>query len=970
MGLFNWNSHRSNNKTSNKDFGHSLKESGNVFLMLFGAVGMVGVIGASTMTVMKGPVKTMSEVTKRTLAENNMIAAGKLALIAATQNSGGDCDTDGTIEPIAMSGSTIPGFTGGSEIPTQIGTSKEDSWGMPFGYCAWDHGTVFNSSLGCTGDNRLDGTDSGDQYVIAIVSAGPDGVFQTSCNAYVDGDSNGAADTPLVAKSGGSDDLFLGYTYSEAAAAAGGLWEEPTAGTAEIAKNVTIKDSGGTEQFAFDANAGTLSVGTSGEFPSIRTDNLQSITGSINLLSNVDALTADGAITGASLAAGSGAITGGSLNVGSGTLTAGASTLGATGVTSLSASGTVSGGSLTTSGTLNAGASTLGATGVSSLSASGLINTSGDATFGDDLTDTVGIAGNTTIGGTLGVTGTASLNRVNMTDSLRIQRDTASGPDIGFHASGLIEADNHLFLNIDSDNNDTNRALIVQKDSDTSAGTELFRINESGLVTVQGKITNLSAPTVDADAATKEYVDNQVTAGMSGFSETDPQVGNLGTGTAGANWCTSNGTEIICTASTPSETDPKVGTLTPGKQCTTDGTTINCTNDAVSGLPNCNTGEIAQFDGSNWACASESDIVAGQCTAGGQTWASQTGVEQSFWSDVAYGNGQFVAVATQDTNRIMTSPDGISWTPRVAPAQNQWLSITYGGGQFVAVANQFSGATTDRIMTSPDGINWSAHTAIDGNWSSITYGGGAYVAVAINGANLVMRSTDGINWTTQTPAAGSYWRGVSYGNGQFVAVGANSIMTSPDGITWTAQTSPESNNWADITYGGGRFVATAFSGTNRTMTSTDGINWTANPASENNAWYNVTYGNGTFIAVSFSGSNQVMTSEDGVNWSSITASEANTWTGVAFGDDKFVAVSRDGTNRVMTADAGSCTTNETDPQVGDIATSGQWCRSNGTEIICDLNDPTVAGSGDNLGDHTATQGVIFFKVTGAAAPTK
>lgn len=29
-----------------------------------------------------------------------------------------------------------------------------------------------------------------------------------------------------------------------------------------------------------------------------------------------------------------------------------------------------------------------------------------------------------------------------------------------------------------------------------------------------------------------------------------------------------------------------------------------------------------------------------------------------------------------------------------------------------------------------------------------------------------------------------------------------------------------------------------------------------------------------------------------------------------------------------------------------------------------------AGSDDNLGDHTATQGVVFHKVTGAAAPTK
>jgi uncharacterized membrane protein len=69
--------------------------------MLFGAVGMVGVLGASTMTVMKGPVKTMSMVTKRTIAENNMIATGKLALIASAAQAQNDCDGDQTIEPIA-----------------------------------------------------------------------------------------------------------------------------------------------------------------------------------------------------------------------------------------------------------------------------------------------------------------------------------------------------------------------------------------------------------------------------------------------------------------------------------------------------------------------------------------------------------------------------------------------------------------------------------------------------------------------------------------------------------------------------------------------------------------------------------------------------------------------------------------------------------------------------------------------------
>ena len=100
-------------------------EAGNIFLMLFGAVGMVGVIGASTMTVMKGPVRTMSIVTKRTIAENNMIASGRLAVVQAAAQTNNDCDGDGTIEPVDW---TTASLTGGGDIPVTIGAAQQDPW--------------------------------------------------------------------------------------------------------------------------------------------------------------------------------------------------------------------------------------------------------------------------------------------------------------------------------------------------------------------------------------------------------------------------------------------------------------------------------------------------------------------------------------------------------------------------------------------------------------------------------------------------------------------------------------------------------------------------------------------------------------------------------------------------------------------------------------------------------------------------
>ena len=557
----------SSRKSTHKSVRRRITEAGNIFLTLFGAIGMVGVIGASTMTVMQGPVKTMSEVTKRTVAENNMIAAGKLALMASiNQTGGGDCDTDSTIEPIEMSATPIAGFVGGSEIPPTIGTSKEDSWGMKFGYCAWDHGTGIDAG-GCAGQNRLAGGDVVDQYVLAVVSAGPDGVFETTCNDYIDADTNNEPDVALVAKLSGADDLIMGYTYEEATALSGGLWnvEGADPNTAEIGKNISVKDSGGTEQFAFDAGAQTLTVGQgaagTGNIPSMNTDFISSMNNAtIDVLSplttgNIDAGTGTlnaGATTVDSLDAGSGAIQT------TGTLNAGASTLGATTVDSLDAGS----GAIQTTGTLNAGASTLGATGVTSLSASGLIQTTGNATFGDAVTDTVGIAGILTVGDrldvsgdtdlvTLGTSGLATLSSLDVTNTTNLN----GAVNLGDAAADILTV---------------NGTLTFMSDLDMGNGTN--------------KIIDLATPTAPADATTKAYVDAAVAAGT-GYTETDPEV----------------------------------GALTPNKFCTANagGTAIDCTadvsdSDTLSSL-SCSDGEVAKWNNgaSAWECAADNSSGGG-----------------------------------------------------------------------------------------------------------------------------------------------------------------------------------------------------------------------------------------------------------------------------------------------------------------------------------------------------------------------
>lgn len=184
-------------------------------------------------------------------------------------------------------------------------------------------------------------------------------------------------------------------------------------------------------------------------------------------------------------------------------------------------------------------------------------------------------------------------------------------------------------------------------------------------------------------------------------------------------------------------------------------------------------------------------------------------------------------------------------------------AAAYGDGKFVAVsrgpdngANGTDITNDQRVQWSPDGLTWNAVDHAEGNyWKGVTYGNGKFVAVsgdggvqgqttgsALNpGTNRVMWSTDAINWNAATAALNIDWHSVAYGepNGQpmFVAVAANGdnrAMYSTDGINWTiTPTTNDANGWTGVVWGDGKFVAIAGSGIHRAMYSTDGIDWSS-----------------------------------------------------------------------------------------------------------------------------------------------
>jgi hypothetical protein len=201
-------------------------ERGNVFAMLFAAVALTGVLATVGMQTLTGPVTTITRVTQRNVADNNLLMDAKILVNAAvTGVSGGDPDSDGIIEPAAYlpagAGETPP--THGGFLPIDLGLALSDPWGTKYGYCVWDHGTTNASPNRLAGDNTASAPT---QPVIAIVAAGPDKIFQTTCSAYSGGPVQ-------VSKSGGSDDIIFKYTYAEATASSNGLWTLNTSNQAK-----------------------------------------------------------------------------------------------------------------------------------------------------------------------------------------------------------------------------------------------------------------------------------------------------------------------------------------------------------------------------------------------------------------------------------------------------------------------------------------------------------------------------------------------------------------------------------------------------------------------------------------------------------------------------------------------------------------------------------------------------------------
>lgn len=248
-------------------------ERGGVIIAVFTAIALLGVLSAGLVTFIKGPLSTSIKLTKMNTAENQMSVGTQIAVLAAsTQANNGDCDSDGFIEPVEWRApSTEPTPIGGGLVPHSIGIQKKDPWGTEYGYCVWNHGSI--ASEGGCGLALLAGGSSTALPVAAIVSAGPDKTFSTTCRTLLDADENGDGDLldeddmPLISKSSPTDDdIIFSYTYNEAGAIGGDLWRLKSGdpGVATISKSIEISGNANIDQ-SLDVS-GNVNVNGTGVF--------------------------------------------------------------------------------------------------------------------------------------------------------------------------------------------------------------------------------------------------------------------------------------------------------------------------------------------------------------------------------------------------------------------------------------------------------------------------------------------------------------------------------------------------------------------------------------------------------------------------------------------------------------------------------------------------------------------------------
>ena len=278
----------------------------------------------------------------------------------------------------------------------------------------------------------------------------------------------------------------------------------------------------------------------------------------------------------------------------------------------------------------------------------------------------------------------------------------------------------------------------------------------------------------------------------------------------------------------------------------------------------------------------------------------QKAVNMDFKTQVASTRGGFVCLP-----ELGAEPFGTTWTQTTVSATTNWTDVAYGNGVWVAVGQAVSGYGT--VMTSTDGATWTVQTISNAPaFQAVEFGNGVFVAVGVffgTALTGIRTSTDGVTWTT--PASNSdsdHNMSVAYGNGKWAVLAYEIVShdwytyTSTDnGTTWLKSFVRNHNGGIDgyIAYGNGAFVAT-LPFLSSVGYSTNATSWTfyaiPDPDPIGLQANDLAFGAGKFALVNQNGS--IWTSANGFTWTrtrnkDVSGSTA-IWYAMAASDNGFV----------------------------------------------------------------------------------
>lgn len=232
------------------------------------------------------------------------------------------------------------------------------------------------------------------------------------------------------------------------------------------------------------------------------------------------------------------------------------------------------------------------------------------------------------------------------------------------------------------------------------------------------------------------------------------------------------------------------------------------------------------YGGGTWIGVGWSGTVV--TSTDGMNWTLQNSgiVDPDRPMDVAYGNGAFVMTGAGFTAEnfemlVFTSVDGgATWTKTLTTSAAIWLNgIGFSDSQFVIAGD------LDTILTSSDGFNWTPRSSgvITTENNEVAFGDGTYVAVGRKRDTFdvgeITVSNDAVTWTKLPSPGFDELNSVSYGGGQFVAVGrGGDVAVSEDGMSWSAGASDSVQELNGVTFGNGTYVAVGANGIIATAT--------------------------------------------------------------------------------------------------------------------------------------------------------